>query len=55
MLGLVVLRGALSACSTLLGSVGFFFLYLSVLHPAFSPHALFFLSMASGIVLSAPK
>ena len=55
MLGMVVLRSALAACSTLLGSVGVFFLYLSVLHPALSPHALFFLSAASGIVLSAPK
>jgi hypothetical protein len=55
MLGLTVLRSALTACSMLLGSVGVFFLYLSVLHPALSPHALFFLSAASGIVLSAPK
>jgi hypothetical protein len=55
MLGTVVLRSALTACSTLLGSVGVLFLYLSVLHPALSPHALFFLSVASGIVLSVPK
>jgi hypothetical protein len=55
MLGLTVLRSALVAASTLLGSVGVFFLCLSVLHPAFSPHALFFLSAASGIVLYAPK
>jgi hypothetical protein len=55
MLGMMVLRGALTACSMLLGSIGVFFLCLSVLHPAFSPHALFFLSAASGIVLSVPK
>ena len=55
MLGVALLRGVLSACSTMFGSVGVFFLYLSVLHPAFSPHALFFLSVASGIVLTAPK
>jgi len=55
MLGMVVLRSALAACSTLLGSVGVFFLTLSILHPALSPHALFFLSAASGIILYAPK
>lgn len=55
MLDAMVLRTALSACSILLGSIGVFFLYVSVLHPAFSPHALFFLSSASGIVLYAPK
>ncbi|MGE5269261.1 MAG: hypothetical protein ACM3JG_06255 [Thiohalocapsa sp.] len=50
-----MIRGALTACSTLLGSLGVFFLWISVLNPAFSPHALFFLSAASGIVLIAPK
>ena len=55
MLGLTVLRSALLAGSTLLGSLGVFFLWLSVLHPGYSPHALFFLSAASGIVLYAPK
>ena len=55
MLGLTVLRSVISACTTLLGSVGVFFLTLSVLHPGFSPHALFFLSAASGIVLYGPK
>ena len=55
MLGMVMLRSALSACSMLFGSVGVFFLTLSVAHPALSPHALFFLSAASGIILSVPK
>ena len=55
MLGLVMLRSVLSACSMLLGSIGVFFLWLSVLHPDFSPHALFFLTSASGILLYAPK
>ena len=55
MLGLVMLRSVLSACSTLLGSIGVFFLCLSLTHPEFSPHALFFLSAASGILLYAPK
>lgn len=55
MLGMTLIRGVLTACSTLLGSLGVFFLWISVLHPAFSPHALFFLSAACGIVLVAPK
>jgi hypothetical protein len=55
MLGLVMLRSVLSACSTLLGSMGVFFLCLSLLNPAFSPHALFFLSAASAILLYTPK
>jgi len=55
MLGFAVMRTLLTACSTLFGSLGVFFLYLSVLHPPLAPHALFFLSAASGIVLTAPK
>ena len=55
MLGLAMLRSAVCACSTLLGSMGVFFLCLSVMHPAFSPHALFFLTAASGVLLYAPK
>jgi hypothetical protein len=55
MLGMVVVRSALAACSTLLGSVGVFLLTLSVVNPALSPHALFFLSAASAIVITAPK
>jgi hypothetical protein len=55
MLGVSVLRGALSAFSTTLGSVGIFFVYLSFLRPAFGAHALVFLGAASGIVLTAPK
>lgn len=55
MLPTMLLRSVLTACSTLLGSLGVFFLWMSVLQPAFSAHALFFLSAASGIVLIAPK
>jgi hypothetical protein len=55
MLGLVMLRSVLSACSTLLGSIGVFFLCISLVNPAFSPHALLFLTAASGIVLYSPK
>jgi len=55
MLGLTMLRSVIAACSTLFGSIGVFFLTISVLHPAFSPHALFFLSAASGILLYGPK
>jgi hypothetical protein len=55
MLAEMMLRGALTACSMMLGSVGVFFYCLSMAQPAFCPHALFFLSAASGIVLSVPK
>ncbi len=55
MLGLAMLRTVIAASTTMLGSIGVFFLTLSVLHPGFSPHALFFLSVASGIMLYVPK
>jgi hypothetical protein len=55
MLGAMVLRSALSVFSTMFGSLGVFFLYLSFLRPAFGAHAIVFLGAASGIVLSAPK
>jgi len=55
MLDAILLRSVLTAASTMLGSIGVFFLWVSVLHPDYSPHALFFLSLASGIVLTAPK
>ena len=55
MLGAMVLRSALSAFSTMFGSLGVFFVYCSFLQPAFGAHAVLFLSVASGIVLSAPK
>lgn len=55
MLGLALLRSMLSACSTLLGSMGVFFLCLSLMHPVLSPHALFFLTAASAIRLYAPS
>jgi hypothetical protein len=55
MLGSLVLRSALSAMSTLFGSLGVFMLYLSFSWPALAAHAILFLCTASGIVLSAPK
>jgi hypothetical protein len=55
MLGAVVLQIVLSTGTTLLGSIGVFFLAMSTVHPAVSPHALFFLTAASGIVLYAPR
>lgn len=55
MLGSLVLRSALSAMSTLFGSLGIFMIYLSFSRPALAAHAILFLATASGIVLSAPK
>ena len=55
MLDGLMLRTALITFSTLFGSLGVFFLWISVLRPPFSPLALFFLSAASGMVLSAPR
>ena len=55
MLDGVLLRTAMIAFSAMFGSLGVFFLWISVLRPPFSPLALFFLSSASGMVLSAPK
>ena len=52
MLDAIVLRTALSAFSTMFGSLGVFFLYLSFLKPSLAAHALVFLGAASGIVLS---
>lgn len=55
MLDTVVLRGALQAFSTMFGSLGVFFLYLSFLRPALAVYALVFLGTASGIVWSLPQ
>jgi len=55
MLEAALLRTALSAFSTMFGSLGIFFVYLSFLRPMFGAHALLFLGTASGIVLTAPK
>ena len=55
MLDTMLLRTALTAFSAMFGSIGVFFLWCSVLRPTVSPLALFFLSSASGMVLSAPE
>jgi hypothetical protein len=55
MLDIIVLRTALAGFSTLFGSLGVFFLWCSVLKPTISPLALFFLAVASGVVLATPK
>jgi hypothetical protein len=56
MLGAVLLRSALSAFSTLFGSLGIFFLYLSFQQPGFAAQAILFLGSATAIVWSAsPK
>jgi hypothetical protein len=52
--GIMLLRGALQAFSTMLGSLGIFFLYLSFLRPALAAYALVFLGAASAIVWSLP-
>jgi len=55
MLDLVLLRGVLQAFSTLFGSLGMFFLYLTCLQPAFVGCAALFLGVASAIVWSLPR
>ena len=54
MLEAIVLRTALSAFSTMFGSLGVFFTYLSFLQPALGAQALVFLGTASAIVWSTP-
>ena len=55
MLGLVLLRGTLSALGTLFGSLGVFFVYYSFMRPEFAAYALVFLASASAIAWSTPK
>ena len=55
MLDGLLMRTALTAFSAMFGSLGVFFLWISVLRPPFSPLALFFLSSASGMVLLAAR
>ena len=55
MLEALVLRGALSAFSTMFGSLGVFFTYLSFLKPALGAQALMFLGTASAIVVTTPS
>jgi hypothetical protein len=55
MLDILVMRGALQACSTLLGSLGIFCLYSSFARPGLGAYALVFLGAASAIVWSLPQ
>jgi hypothetical protein len=55
MLDAVVLRAALSAFSTLFGSLGVFFVYLSFLQPGLAVQAVVFLAMAMGILRCLPQ
>lgn len=54
MLDGMVLRTALSAFSTMFGSLGVFFVYLSFLRPGFAVHAVVLLGLAMAILRSAP-
>jgi hypothetical protein len=55
MLGEVLLRGALSAFSTMLGSLGVFFTYLSFFQPGLGVQALLFFFAATAIVYATPQ
>jgi hypothetical protein len=55
MLGEVLLRGALSAFSTMLGSLGVFCTYLSFFQPGLGAQALVFLGAATAIVYAMPQ
>jgi hypothetical protein len=55
MLALIVMRLMLLACSTLLGSLGMFFLYMSLMRPSMVLAAALFLGTASAIVWSVPQ
>lgn len=49
MLGIGLLRMAVAVLSTLLGSLGVFFLYLSFMRPDFAAQALVFLCAATAV------
>jgi hypothetical protein len=53
MLGMGLMRTAMSALSTLFGGLGVFFLYYSFLRPEMAAYALMFLGTASAITWSA--
>ena len=55
MLDAMILRGALSAFSTMFGSLGVFFTYFSFLQPALGAQALVFLATATAIHWSTPQ
>lgn len=50
MLEATIMRLAVHAFSTLFGSLGVFFVYLSFLNPAFGVHAVVLLTVAMGIL-----
>ena len=52
MFDVTLMRGALTAFSTLFGSLGVFFLYFSFINPNVSAYALIFLGTATAIVFS---
>ncbi|HKS88382.1 MAG TPA: hypothetical protein VJR70_02975 [Stellaceae bacterium] len=52
---IALLRTALWAFSTLFGSLGVFFLYISFLRPHFAAEALVFLGAATAIAYFAPQ
>jgi hypothetical protein len=55
MLDVMMLRSALSAFSTMFGSLGVFCTYCSFLQPALGAQALVFLGTATAIVWSTPQ
>ena len=55
MLEATVLQMALSACSTMFGSLGVFCTYLSFLQPTLGAQALVFLGTATAIVWTTPQ
>ena len=56
MLGAGVLRSALTAFSTMFGSLGVFFVYMSFIKPSLGVYAVVFLTFALGILHSTtPK
>jgi hypothetical protein len=55
MLGFDLLQGALSALSTMFGSLGVFSVYMSFLKPALAVHAVVFLAAAMAILRSSPQ
>lgn len=55
MLDVAVLRSALSAFSTMFGSLGVFCDYLSFLKPQFAAQAVVFLGIAMAILRYAPE
>ena len=55
MLDMLVVRAALSVFSTLFGSLGVFFTYLSFLKPGLGTEAVVFLAIAMAILWSGTK